>query len=80
MIFKVLCLAFFAVCSAHREHIPVHFQPLSQEIIDYVNSLETTWKAGRNYLERGSTQYLKGLLGTILHDPNALKLPGMLTS
>ena len=77
MIFKVLCLVFVAVCSAHREHIPVHFQPLSQEIIDYVNSLDTTWKAGSNYLQRGSTQYLKGLLGTILHDPDAPKLPGM---
>ena len=75
MIFKALCFAFLAVCSAHREHIPVHFQPLSQEIIDYVNSLDTTWKAGRNYLQRGSTQYLKGLLGTILHDPDAPKLP-----
>jgi cathepsin B len=76
MIFKAFCLVFVAVCTAHS-HIPVHFEPLSQEIIDYINSLDTTWKAGKN-LEGASTPYLKGLLGTFLEVPNDLRLPGML--
>ena len=75
MIFKVLFLAFLALCSAHS-HIPVHFQPLSKELIDYINTLDTTWKAGRN-LEGATVPYLKGLLGTILNDPNQEKLPGL---
>jgi hypothetical protein len=77
MIFYVFCLAFLAVCSAHNPYIPVHFDPLSQEIIDYINSLDTTWKAGKNYLHAASTQYLKGLLGTILHDRDGPTLPRM---
>ena len=63
-----------AVSWAHPGHIPVHFQPLSKEIIDYINSIDTTWKAGRN-LEGATTQYLKGLLG-VIEDPNGFRLPG----
>lgn len=74
MIFKVAFVAVvLAVTSAHPEHIPVHFQPLSQEIVDYINSIHTTWKAGRN-LEGVTTQYLKGLLG-VVKDPNDFRLP-----
>ena len=81
MLFHVALVAFlFAVGSTHdglgsHGYIPVHFQPLSKDIIDYINSIDTTWKAGRN-LEGVTTQYLKGLLG-VAEDPNGFQLPGL---
>ena len=77
MVLKAFFLVILAVCTAHR-HIPVHFQPLSEDIIDYINSLDTTWKAGKNF-EGATVPYVKGLLGTILNDPNEEKLAGLLS-
>ena len=60
-----------------RQHIPTHYLPLSQEIIDYVNSIKTTWKAAPSRRFEGkSIQYLKGLCG-VIEDPNNEKLPGI---
>ncbi|XP_053204871.1 cathepsin B-like [Panonychus citri] len=41
--------------------------PLSNEIVDYVNSLNTTWKAGTNF---DDLQYIKKLNGTLKEPEN----------
>lgn len=43
----------------------------SQDIINHINKLNTTWKAGQNFYNVDQS-YLKSLCGTILHGP---KLP-----
>jgi len=56
-----------------KGYIPTEFQPLSQEVIDFVNSQkDSTWKAGRNF-EGVSVHYLKGLMG-VIEDPNGPRL------
>ncbi|XP_066294740.1 uncharacterized protein [Branchiostoma lanceolatum] len=49
-------------------------QASTQEIIDYINSINTTWKAGQNF-EGWTEADLKGLCGTILDDPDKDKIP-----
>lgn len=73
---KILCfLALVAALTEAKPHIPTHHLPLSKEIIDYVNSLHTTWKAAPSRRFEGkSIEYVKGLCG-VLEDPNGEKLP-----
>uniref|UniRef100_A0A224XFA6 Putative cathepsin l n=1 Tax=Panstrongylus lignarius TaxID=156445 RepID=A0A224XFA6_9HEMI len=54
------------------ENAPI--DPLSDEFIDYINSLNTTWKAGRNFHPKTSFKYLTKLMGV---HPDAVlhKLP-----
>ena len=75
-IFGILALAFVASASfVKKDYIPTEFQPLSQELIDFVNGLEgSTWKAGRSF-EGVSVNYLKGLMG-VIPDPNGPRLKG----
>ncbi|XP_078585034.1 cathepsin B-like isoform X1 [Branchiostoma floridae x Branchiostoma japonicum] len=63
-------LSVLAAVSA--KEFPIH-QPLTQEIIDYVNSIDTTWKAGWNF-QGATVSYVKGLCG-VIRDPNNHKLP-----
>lgn len=53
-----LALAIAAVTS-HRMH------PLSDEFIDFINSKQTLWRAGRNFHRHTPLKYLKRLAGTI---------------
>jgi len=39
--------------------------PLSQEMIDRINSLDTTWKAGQNFPPGTSMGFIRGLLGVL---------------
>ena len=76
----LLCLLVFALAAngalIKKGYIPTEFQPLSQELIDFVNSRkESTWKAGRNF-EGVSVNYVKGLMG-VIEDPNGPRLQGM---
>jgi len=57
----VIFLAVLAVAFAKN----VHFKPLSQEHINHINSLGTTWKAGQNFHPETSMTKIKSLLGTI---------------
>jgi len=41
--------------------------PLSDEFIDYINSLNTTWQAGRNFHQSTEHKFLKGLMGVHPH-------------
>uniref|UniRef100_A0A3Q2PZJ3 Cathepsin B n=1 Tax=Fundulus heteroclitus TaxID=8078 RepID=A0A3Q2PZJ3_FUNHE len=53
-----------------------HIHPLSSDMINYINKLNTTWKAGHNFhdVDYG---YVKNLCGTLLKGP---KLPIMVQS
>jgi len=42
--------------------IPAEVDPLSQKMVDYINYLNSTWKAARNF-DGVSLRYLKGLMG-----------------
>ncbi|XP_063826419.1 cathepsin B-like [Ostrinia nubilalis] len=42
--------------------------PLSDELIDYINSEQTLWRAGRNFPRNTPLSYLKRLSGTIKED------------
>ncbi|OBS82870.1 hypothetical protein A6R68_23128 [Neotoma lepida] len=57
-----------ALASAHSKP---SFHPLSDDLINYINKQNTTWKAGRNFYNV-DVSYLKRLCGTILGGP---KLP-----
>ncbi|KAJ1529584.1 hypothetical protein ONE63_006354 [Megalurothrips usitatus] len=50
------------------------FHPLSDAHIDHINSVQSTWKAGRNFAPDVSMKYIKKLLG--VHPNNAnMRLP-----
>jgi len=51
------------------------FDTLSQEFFDYINSLNTTWKAGQNFPGK-KEEDLKYLCGTLEPDPNDPLDPG----
>ncbi|CAH1180136.1 unnamed protein product [Phaedon cochleariae] len=45
--------------------VSVPFHPLSDEYIDHINSLQTTWKAGRNFPKDMPLSNIKRLLGAL---------------
>jgi len=50
------------------------YDPLSQEFIDYINSLGTTWKAGQNFPGKKEKD-LQYLCGTLESDPDDPLMP-----
>lgn len=51
--------------------------PLSDDFIESINKMSTTWKAGRNFHPLVSFDYIKGLMG--VHEDNKLyKLPRLM--
>lgn len=56
-----LVLALVAVVSAK----PAHIDPLSEESIDYINTVAKTWKAGKNFAEGWTLQDIEGLCGAL---------------
>jgi len=53
------------------------YNPLFVDIIEEVNSQQTTWTAGHNFARNVDYNYLKHLCGTFLDDPNREAMPGM---
>uniref|UniRef100_T1J4N3 Peptidase C1A papain C-terminal domain-containing protein n=1 Tax=Strigamia maritima TaxID=126957 RepID=T1J4N3_STRMM len=51
-----------------------NFHPLSDDFINCINSLNSTWKAGRNFDEKISMSYIKRLMG-VLKDSKNYRLP-----
>ena len=72
---KTLALILFIGAASALKYFPNH-QPLSDEIIDYVNNqIKTTWKAGKNFEGHGMTvSGLKRMCG-VIPEPNNFKLP-----
>ncbi|OQV13907.1 Cathepsin B [Hypsibius exemplaris] len=56
-----------------RKSIPL-FQPFSSDLITYVNELNTTWRAGRSYLDHVPLHQVKRMCGVIPH-PMGVKPP-----
>nr|AAO60044.1 midgut cysteine proteinase 1 [Rhipicephalus appendiculatus] len=49
----VVCVL-FVVAAQGRLMVPSSVEPLSEEMINFINSINTTWKAGRNFDEKRS--------------------------
>ncbi|XP_064459374.1 uncharacterized protein LOC135369786 [Ornithodoros turicata] len=60
--FAVTVSALVAVAWS-RAMAPDGLHPTSDEMIDFINNLNTTWTAGRNFDKSISLEYLRGLLG-----------------
>ena len=75
MMQKTLALILFIGAASALKYFPNH-QPLSDEIIDYVNNqIKTTWKAGKSFEGHGMTvSGLKRMCG-VIPEPNNFKLP-----
>ncbi|KAH8038655.1 hypothetical protein HPB51_002799 [Rhipicephalus microplus] len=67
-------LALFAVAAQGRIMAPSSVKPLSDEMINFINNLNTTWKAGRNFDENIPFSYIKGLMG-VHPDSKNYRLP-----
>ncbi|XP_073977786.1 cathepsin B-like [Rhodnius prolixus] len=74
---KELILFTLLICGTLSASVPR--DPLSDEFIDYINSLGTTWKAGRNFAADTPRKYLKSLTG-VHENANAFTLPKRLES
>ncbi|XP_064459556.1 cathepsin B-like [Ornithodoros turicata] len=83
--FAVPLCALVAVAWSHAV-VPDGLHPTSDEMIDFINNLNTTWTAGRNFDKSISLEYLRGLMGvhpmsvmhrlpTIEHDVDPDDLP-----
>ncbi|KAH6939150.1 hypothetical protein HPB50_016122 [Hyalomma asiaticum] len=73
MKFLVVCALF--VAAAHgRSTVPASVEPLSDDMIRFINDLNTTWKAGRNFDENVPLSYIKGLMG-VHPDSKNYRLP-----
>nr|AAT48985.1 cathepsin B-like proteinase [Triatoma vitticeps] len=70
---KELILFSLLICGTFSASIPT--DPLSDEFIDYINSLQTTWRAGRNFAPNTPKKYLKSLAGVHKDANNAFTLP-----
>jgi cathepsin B len=72
----IVLTVLIAVCAETTEISP-SFEILSQNQIDYINQLNTTWKAGRNFPEDISIKYIVGLMG-VHPESKSFRLPELL--
>nr|AAT02230.1 cathepsin B-like proteinase [Triatoma dimidiata] len=70
---KEFILFSLLICGTFSASIPT--DPLSDEFIDYINTLQTTWRAGRNFAPNTPKKYLKSLAGVHKNANNAFTLP-----
>ncbi|XP_077345156.1 cathepsin B [Lithobates pipiens] len=69
----VALLCFLASLASSR-NVPA-FAPLSKEMVNYINKLNTTWKAGHNFAET-DMKHVQKMCGTIIeHKHGHKKLP-----
>lgn len=73
--FTILILAFVAFVQGKS----VIEDPLSDEFIQSINNMNTTWKAGRNFHEDIDFEYIKTLMG-VHPDHTSHRLPQLITS
>ncbi|GBO22373.1 Cathepsin B, partial [Araneus ventricosus] len=70
----VLAMVLVAVSAISEPFKQIH--PLSEKMIEYVNFMNTTWKAGRNFHEGVTMKYIRGLLG-VAKDNHKYRLPSI---
>jgi cathepsin B len=64
-----------AVAHSMAGTIRTDLKPQSDELVDYINSLGTTWKAGHNArTKKMSLEAIKGLMGVKPYDPLSLPI------
>ena len=61
-LFLLLALATVAT-AADRPRVPNGIKPLSKEMINFINSINTTWKAGQTFSPDFPMENIPGLLG-----------------
>ncbi|KAL3181424.1 hypothetical protein MRX96_036972 [Rhipicephalus microplus] len=69
----VVC-ALLVVAAQGRTMVPSSVEPLSEDMINFINYLNTTWKAGRNFDKNVPLSYIKGLMG-VHPDSKNYRLP-----
>ncbi|GAB6019815.1 hypothetical protein CHUAL_001356 [Chamberlinius hualienensis] len=63
MMSYVYLLSILALVCGTTSANPPKLHPLSQEMINFINSVQNSWKAGQNFHPNISMEYLKGLMG-----------------
>jgi len=81
VVLTVLVVALAAVEARKRVHkdkakVPL-FHPFSSEMINYINEMNTTWRAGRSYLDSMPLHQVKRMCGVLPH-PTGYKPPLLL--
>jgi len=73
---KAVLILLACVCShAFGATMRTDLKPLSDEMVEYINSLGTTWKAGHNVRFRGmSMDVIRGMMG-VKPGPSPVQLP-----
>jgi len=69
---KLICSVVVLLTVANAAKIANHVHPLSDEMIDQINSVQSSWKAGRNF-DKSELTRVVGMLGT-KRDANRPKL------
>ncbi|XP_062979786.1 cathepsin B isoform X1 [Elgaria multicarinata webbii] len=67
---RSVATVFLLVALTSGHYVP-NFPPLSNDLVNYINKLNTTWQAGHNF-HNVDYSYVKRLCGTFLH---GVKLP-----
>lgn len=63
---------------SQRLMVPHQTPMLSDRLIDFVNFINTTWKAGRNFGRRVPESYIRGLMGVKPKEDSPVRLPLLL--
>ncbi|CAN8001239.1 unnamed protein product [Ixodes hexagonus] len=63
MLKLVLVIGLLTAVSFGREVHPKRWHPLSDQMINFINKINTTWKAGRNFDKSTPMSYIRGLMG-----------------
>ncbi|NP_001119608.1 cathepsin B-348 precursor [Acyrthosiphon pisum] len=69
IIFALVGLLIFSFGRVDGATVRVDLNPLSDEFIDHINSIQYYWSAGRNFHKDTPISYIKGLMG--VHEKNA---------
>lgn len=67
------CLLLVASSNGERKQVPDGVQPLSEEIVNFINSINTTWRAGPNFKPTFNLENIHSLFG-VKAKPHKLKV------
>jgi cathepsin B len=74
----VLVLAISQADARRKQHVAAEraplLKPFSSEMIHYINSIQTTWRAGRSYMDNLPLRTVKRMCG-VLPDPEGIHKP-----
>lgn len=70
MIFVLGIVISFVINGAHSMTVVVELDPLSDEFINSINAIQTTWTAGKNFGENMKLSYITKMLGVLPNHKN----------